>query len=81
VSSSDGACRADDAGTRQQLPETPAAAPSTREVPPMTWVIVFIVLAVLIVGFWIANTVRWTKQNGTLQRKSPPMFRRRRRDG
>jgi len=37
----------------------------------MVWVIVFIVGVVLIGGFWIGNTIRWTKQNNNLKRQSP----------
>lgn len=37
----------------------------------MLWIIVFVVVIVLVGGFWIGNTIRWTRRNGQLGRKSP----------
>ncbi|WP_299951436.1 hypothetical protein [uncultured Modestobacter sp.] len=40
----------------------------------MTWIIVFTVLVVIIAAVWIGNTIRWTRQNNMLARKSPRLF-------
>lgn len=43
----------------------------------LTWTIVFIVVAAVLIAVWIGNTIRWTKQNNTLGRKSPGLWGRR----
>jgi hypothetical protein len=40
----------------------------------MTWVIVAIVVIAVVAAVWIGNTVRWTKRNDNLARRSPKMF-------
>ena len=39
----------------------------------MVRTIVFIAVVVVLLGIWIGNTVRWTRRNGTLARRSPRM--------
>lgn len=38
------------------------------------WIVVFIVIVVAIAALWIGNTVRWTKRNRNLERRSPKTF-------
>ena len=40
----------------------------------LVWIIVIVAIIALIGGWWIWNTVRWTKSNNTLRRVSPRMF-------
>lgn len=48
------------------------------------WTIVFVIVVVVILAVWIGNTIRYTRANNNLGRKSPKMFGRgdrRDRDG
>ena len=38
------------------------------------WIVVAVVAIAAVYGVWIGNTVRWTRRNGNLARRSPRMF-------
>ncbi|WP_336027231.1 hypothetical protein [Geodermatophilus sp. FMUSA9-8] len=40
------------------------------------WIVVAVVAIAAVYGVWIGNTVRWTKRNGNLARRSPGIFGR-----
>jgi uncharacterized membrane protein len=40
------------------------------------WIVVAVVVLAVIAAVWIGNTVRWTKRNNNLARRSPKLFGR-----
>ncbi|MGR7026895.1 hypothetical protein [Geodermatophilus sp. URMC 62] len=40
------------------------------------WIVVAVVAIAAVYGVWIGNTVRWTKRNDNLRRRSPRAFNR-----